>query len=201
MTDSHYCPQCGIQRLGSLRYCRSCGFDYGASSEDSQGATATTAMHATPESPTNPPPSVPMPTAGRHWSPSNVGLIAAGAALVVAPFLPFITATAALVGSLSRNGVELVGVEAFALCLFGALIAATGIQRAGGASVGRALPLVSALAAAGLTGWYYSQVSERVSTAAADNVLASVGTGLWLAVGGSIVGVFIALRRPDAPWS
>jgi hypothetical protein len=26
--DSGYCPQCGTERTGSLRFCRKCGFDF-----------------------------------------------------------------------------------------------------------------------------------------------------------------------------
>ena len=203
MADSHFCPQCGTERSGFLRYCRSCGFDYDATGANAGGATQPSPQAATSsQAATTRPPIVPSPPmAGRNWTASNIGLIAAGAALAVAPFLPFITVTAALVGSLTRNGVELVGAEAFFLCLFGALLAATGIQRAAGSSVGRALPVVSALAAAGLTAWYYSQVSERVDGAATENVIASIGTGLWLAVGGSIVGLVLAVRKPNAPWT
>jgi hypothetical protein len=128
-------------------------------------------------------------------------MIAAGAALIVAPFLPFITATAAFVGSVTRSGVEMVGVEAFFLCLFGGLLVATGVQRSGGKPIGRALPVVSALAAAGLTAWYYSQVSERVESVTSEAAVASIGVGLWLAVGGSIVGILVSIRKPDAPWT
>ena len=93
------------------------------------------------------------------------------------------------------------GLEAFLLSLFGALLIATGVQRAGGKKIGRALPIVASLGAALLTGWYFSQVSERVDRIGSDVGVASIGVGLWLAVGGAIVGLLLSLRRPDASWT
>ncbi len=190
-----FCPQCGSGRSGDLRYCANCGFDF---SSTPQGQTASVAP-TTPVAPATGQ-AVAQPS-GRQWNASNIGLIAAGVALVVAPLLPFVTATAAFVGTLTRSGVELVGLEAFLLSVFGALLIATGVQRAGGKKIGRALPIVASLGAALLTGWYFSQVSERVDRIGSDVGVASIGVGLWLAVGGAIVGLLLSLRRPDASWT
>jgi hypothetical protein len=139
--------------------------------------------------------------AGRRWTGSIVGLLAAGGALVVAPFLPFITATAALVGTITRSGVELAGAEAFVYCLFGGLLIFTAIQRSAGKSVRKALPIVASLGSAALTWYYYTQVEERVVTVSASELgVASIGVGLWLAVAGSVVGFLVGIRNPDQRW-
>jgi hypothetical protein len=91
-------------------------------------------------------------------------------------------------------------VEAFLLCLFGGLLVATGLQRAGGKDVSRVLPIVSSLGAGLLTAWYYSQVSDRVNTVDSDVAVASIGIGLWVAVGGSIVGFLVGIRSPEQRW-
>ena len=74
----------------------------------------------------------------------------------------------------------MIGVEAFLLCLFGGLLVATGIQRSGAKPIGRALPVVAALGAAGFTAIYFVQVSERVDSvsAAGEAAFASIGMGM-----------------------
>jgi hypothetical protein len=194
-----FCPQCGNERSGTLRYCAHCGFDFWKAAQPGvglEGGPETSAPEAGDVSaaPTAAPP------AARHWTGSIVGLLAAGGALIVAPFLPFITATAALVGTLTRSGVELVGAEAFLLCLFGGLLAFTAIQRLNGTAVRRALPIVASLGAGLFTFYYYSQVNERVSSVNSDFGVASIGVGLWLAVAGSVVGFLVGIRNPEAKW-
>jgi hypothetical protein len=134
----------------------------------------------------------------REWLAGRLALVLAGLALVVAPILPFLTATAVFVGTISRSGVDYVGPEAFLLSAAGAVLIYTGWQRAGGVYVARPLPLVASLIAGGLTVWYYQQISERIREVAGTEFgVASIGLGLWLAIGGSIVGVLISLLPPQ----
>jgi hypothetical protein len=140
-----------------------------------------------------------VPTKARQWTASSLALVGAGIAMIVAPFLPFISATAALVGSVSRSGIEMVGPEAFILVVVGVLVAATGYQRAGGTQGGRGLPLLASLGASGLTAYYFIQINDRVQTATTEYSIASIGMGLWLAVAGSIVAVVVNLFASPSP--
>lgn len=190
MTSSGFCPQCGKQRTGSLNYCGNCGFDFTqAANLGSQTVTQPTAA-----------PTAPQTMGGRRWSGSNIALIAAGLALIAVPFLPFITATAALVGTITRSGAEIGGAETFLFCLFGALLVATGFQRSGGKRVGRALPIIAAICAGLLTAWYFTQINDRVNSVDSEFAIASIGIGLWLAVAASIVAFLVAIRDPQARW-
>lgn len=141
----------------------------------------------------------------RSWPLSVVGLILAGLGLIVAPFLSFITATAALIGTLSRTGVELIGPEVFVLCLLGGVLVAIGYERSAGGRQGRAIVIIPGLMAFGLSLWYFVQVNDRVNSVASVGV-ASIGTGMWLALAASVValavGVFVrpaeAIPTPPA---
>jgi hypothetical protein len=133
-----------------------------------------------------------------RWTPTNVAIVGAGVGLVAAPFLPFINATAALVGNVSRSGIDMAGVEAFVFVLLGAILAGVGIQRAGGSKIGRVVPTIASLAAAGLTVYYFVQINERVESVSSEFAVASIGTGLWLAVAASGLGILLSLQSPDA---
>jgi hypothetical protein len=69
-----FCPQCGNQRQGSLRFCASCGFDFWKAAAESPAPAAATSA---------------APTHTTHTSPSKgpgrrrVGLIATGILLLV----------------------------------------------------------------------------------------------------------------------
>ena len=193
-----FCPQCGKARTGE-RFCANCGNDFWRTAHGSEVAGPSRSGGSEVPAPSMPAPA----TSARtwHWTATSIGLIAAGVGLIVAPFLPFITATAAFVGSLSRTGIEMVGPEAFLLCVMGGLLAAVGVQRASGTAVGRWLPIIASLIAGALTLWYYSQIDQRVQDVTGEYAIASIGTGLWLAVGASVVGLLLALRRPTARWS
>ena len=58
---------------------------------------------------------------------------------------------------------------------------------------------MSALAASGLTTYYYIQVSDRVASVTSGLALASIGTGLWLAAGGCALALVLALAKPSTP--
>lgn len=190
MTGYTFCPRCGTQRSGSLRFCASCAYDFSPDAALRQRSDT-------------PSPESLVPPAGearftpvapsREWTAANLALVGAGIALIVAPFLPFISATVALAGNISRTGIEMVGPEAFVLVVVGVLVAATGFQRASRKPMGRVLPLLASLAASGLTAYYFIQINDRVQGVSSDAGVAAIGTGLWLAVGGSVVAVLVNL--------
>jgi len=129
----------------------------------------------------------------RNWDAGALLLTGGGAALLVAPFLPFLTLLGGF-GGLSRSGMDMLGAEGFVFVVAGALLAYAGFQRAMGTAAAKsATPLVVSLIAAGATAYYYVQLDARVQEANAEFALASIGIGLWLAAGGSGAGLFGAL--------
>ena len=194
------CPRCNAAR-GTGRYCSNCALDFWGDAAGSDSDATNASPQWGPSQVPPPPSGPPAPAAGGgQWTFANLALVAVGVALVIAPFLPFINATAAFVGSLSRSGVEMTDGEALILSVCGGLIAFTGFQRAMGRAVSRLLPIVAAIVAIALSGYYYNQVSDRVSAVASDYALASVGAGLWLAFASAGIAFFLGFRKPDARW-
>ena len=195
MTGAGFCPQCGTERVSpQLRYCGSCGFDYqSVSASKAPGPGPGPLAGAPPPAATQQRPLV--LGVVRQWTPANIALIGAGVALIVAPFLPFISAAAALIGSVSRTGIELVGPEALLIVVTGVVVAATGFQHASGMRTRRRWPLVASVGANALTAWYFVQLNDRVQSVASDYASASIGTGLWLAVAGSVVSLFVVIFK------
>ena len=140
--------------------------------------------------------------AGRDWTPPVFALMLAGLALVVAPLLPFGAASSTFVGTISRTGVELIGPEVLLLSLIGAALLIAGWQRSTGQFRSRASVFVPALAAVGLTAWYFSQVNQRVTDVASEAAVASLGAGMWLALAAAVaaaaIGLFSNTRRVPA---
>lgn len=190
LTGYTFCPRCGTERSGSLRFCASCAYDFAPDAASGRRLdTPSLEALVPPVGGTRFTPVAP----SREWTAANLALVGAGIALIVAPFLPFISATVALAGNISRTGIEMVGPEAFILVVVGVLVAATGFQRASRKPMGRGLPLLASLAASGLTAYYFIQINDRVQGVSSDAGVASIGTGLWLAVAGSVVAVLVNL--------
>lgn len=135
-------------------------------------------------------------------------LAAGGAALLaLACFLPWITASAPFIGTISRNGMDnggdgvwlLVGaVAVFAIAMWGAF---TGRENA--ASIGwiyMALGVITFVVGV----LEKNDVTDRIATAtsASSLIVASTGTGIWLIfVAGALVAVggFLLIRKTDVP--
>jgi hypothetical protein len=116
--------------------------------------------------------------------------------LIAAPFFPFITATAALVGSISRNGVELTNGEALVIAGVGAIVALLALRSLGQPK--GVVPILLGLVGLGLTFYYYLQVDDRVQGVDTEFGFASIGAGIWMAFAGAvliIVGTLAANRR------
>jgi hypothetical protein len=130
----------------------------------------------------------------REWSLWSIALIAAGAAMAVGPFLPFVRASAAFVGDVQRSGLDVLGAKALVVIGLGVAIALLGFSRPSG---GSRVWLPAILGAAGLAvgGWYYGQVDAemRITEVTSEGrAAASVGTGLWVVFAGAGVTVIAA---------
>jgi hypothetical protein len=129
--------------------------------------------------------------------------VVGGLATLLGAFLPWLQATAPLIGSISNTLIS--GADGQILAAVSAVAALIGL-----ALVIRGPNLVAGLAvlaAAGIAGWIvvldYESASQRVAnvTSGASSIVANVGPGPYLAAIGIIVwvlGGLIALRRKPA---
>lgn len=127
-----------------------------------------------------------------------------GLALIVGSFLPWITATAPLVGSISKSGMDdggdgtitlVLGIAVAALCLVRLLGANTSMASA-------VLILLAGIGAAFIGFIDLADIQERVSSATeiSSSISASAGAGLWAVIIGAIVsalgGLLLLVSRP-----
>jgi hypothetical protein len=115
--------------------------------------------------------------------------LAAGIGLIVGSFLPWVTATAVLIGTVSVSGMSGDGIFTLAtggvVALVGALALTRGVRTSGLVAVFVALAIAGVVA-----GIDFYNVSEGVAEANTSSFgFASVGIGLWLIMGSVVVGV------------
>lgn len=126
-------------------------------------------------------------------------LILAGCALIVAPFLPAISASAVLAGSVDASILDVSGGEALLLALLGAIVVAVGWPAL---STGRHRrgPLAIVGVLGGVYGIYlYREMAARVEDFGTDIGFASVGAGIYVMLVASLVvfaGAFAKQQRP-----
>ena len=159
-----FCSGCGEPRIEGKDFCASCGsrFEHAGSPSSAGSNPSLSAV-----------------------GPVDVALLGGAALLVVAPFLPFITATALLVGSISRNGVEITSGEALSLSAAGVIVGLIALRSLGKPKRGWLVILGYAVVL--LSGYYFVQINNRVSDVGSDLALASVGAGIWVALAGSVL--------------
>lgn len=120
--------------------------------------------------------------------------IAAGAAMMLGSFLPWLTATAPLIGSFTKSGVDGGGDGVITLAL-GAVIAALGLAMLKGSTDNRVRGVVAPAGVLGLVLTVYeaNSVNERIASVTADTdlIVASVGSGLYL-IGAAAVAAIVA---------
>jgi hypothetical protein len=174
-----FCPGCGEPRAAGKAYCANCG------------RSLTDA--ASPPQATAPDANAPQ-LAG--MSGADFAIIGGAVLLLAAPFFPFLSATAALVGSITRSGIEITSGEALVISGVGAIAGFVALR-----SLGRPkglAPLLLGLVGLGLSIYYYLQVDERVRSIESDVGFASIGAGIWMALAGSgllVIATLIANRK------
>jgi hypothetical protein len=128
--------------------------------------------------------------------------IAGGAMIVVGAFLPWIKASAAFVGTISRSGME--GGDGPIFLAIGFAIAALGLWSIiGRPSAAPFLLILAGLGAGGAAFLEYSEVNQRVDSVASEFAVASVGAGIWSLFAGAAASVIAGLvlagqMRPGA---
>ena len=191
-TQAGYCPNCGKQREGTMRFCSSCGHDFWTGAAGSASAPG-----ATPTAP------APASTAASPQATQTSGVLlptilvlGGGVLLVVGSFLPWATASTVF-GSLSRSGVD--GGDGWITTIIGVLILLFGAMTLRQASRGVNL-LVAVAAAIAFLVFVFDlvDVNNRIASIEAQGqglALGTVGFGLWLVGLGAIVAFFASFFR------
>lgn len=182
MTDPHavpagtgFCPGCGEARVAGKAFCANCGRSFTDAQPPPVRATG-------PEADTQ---------RLASMTGADLAIIGGAVLLLAAPFFPFLSATAALVGSISRSGVEITSGEALVISAVG-VVAGFMALRSFGRHKGRA-PLLLGLVGLGLSIYYYLQIDERVRSIDTEFGFASIGAGIWMALAGSVLLVIATL--------
>jgi RNA polymerase subunit RPABC4/transcription elongation factor Spt4 len=157
-----FCPNCGTESTGA-RFCGNCGRDMAtqitsrADPVGSSGGTNSTTV---------------------DWA--GLVILGAGALAIVASFLPWISVTAAFVGTISRNGFD-GGGDGIATAAVGILLALLGIAilaRSGSAKRAKIGALVCAVALLYVAYVDIQNVNARLGDIDSNVGVGSVGAGL-----------------------
>jgi hypothetical protein len=171
-----FCSGCGAAASGA-RFCASCGRDLINSAVSPAVA------------------SVPVP---RQLDWGGIVLVIAGALAALGSFLPWITATAAFVGTISRNGIDGGGDGIFTIVL-GIVIVLIGVARLAGSGRPRTMRIgagVGAVALGVVTWLDVAAINERISSLDSTAAVGSLGMGI-IVIGIAAVLAFIgALVAP-----
>lgn len=122
-------------------------------------------------------------------------ILLAGAGLIVAPFLPGVSASAVL-ANFDRSLVDLTGGEALLLTGLGAIVVAVGWGEMTSGTPRRLGYVLIGIMAGLYAGSLYMQLSERVEDFGTDLGFASVGIGIYIALAASIVTLAGGLSAP-----
>ncbi|MBN1460965.1 MAG: zinc ribbon domain-containing protein [Armatimonadetes bacterium] len=168
-----FCRNCGAQMQEEDSYCEACGTAATSTGQRSDEVR-------TPQSAALPSALTPGFVGGR------IASIVGSLMLVIGPFLSFITVY--IFGDIGRSGIDWTNKEALVLVGLGVLGVAGGtasllMKRRKFSGV----PFLVGIVSLTVSIWYYVQARDRVSEAIDEDLLASIGTGLYLCLIGSII--------------
>lgn len=179
-----YCSQCGERRESGKAFCANCGRAFNGTSNASAESDLAKPVQA---------------SALNRLRGADVAILGGAALLIVSPFFPFLSATAAFVGSISRSGVEITNGEALVLSAVGVIAGLVALRSLGGRkSAGLVLLGIVGIA---LTFYYFIQVDERVRDVGSEAAIASIGAGIWTAFAGAAlvaIGALTSIRAKPA---
>jgi hypothetical protein len=193
------CPKCGAAPTGG-RYCSTCGQDLAV-------------IPPPPSSQPQPAPSVAavvtaaatQPTVAAAPQGINGGLVlalVAGGLIALGSFLPWITATAALVGTLTRSGLDSGGDGLVTLGIgIGIAVAAIiALSTSGAITAARVLAVLLGIGAVVVGVVDIGNVNDRIQAiTSSSSAIASVGMGLYAVVLGGVIAVIGGLIARPAP--
>jgi len=125
-----------------------------------------------------------------------LGMLAGGIVVIVGSFMPWLTATAAFVGTISRSGID-GGGDGIFTAIAGGLLALGGVARAmrsGSPRTARVLGVLSSVVAALIGVMDIGNVNSKVAdlTSSSTAVIATVGTGLYVVILGAAIGLLFS---------
>ena len=172
--------------MPGARFCASCGLDL--------AAAASGAPVMAPQPGVAAPLPVARPAGGTNGP--ALGMIAGGIIVIVGSFLPWLTATAAFVGTINRNGID-GGGDGIFTAIAGGLLALGGVARAmrsGSPRMARILGVISSAVAGIIAVVDIGNVNSKVAdlTSNSSAVIATVGTGLYAVIVGAVVGLLFS---------
>ena len=178
------CPRCQTANPAGSPQCRACGAanPYGPPPAAQPGPYA--AAPAPQPTVTSPPPA---PVVARSIPPAGIVVLIAGVVVALGAFLPWATVSNTFV-SLSQTGIN--GGDGLISIALGAVMALAGYgTRRGGGSWLTAL--IASLLTIAFGWWELQDINGRV----ADSTVALVqaGIGLWMVIGGGVVGAVAAV--------
>ena len=174
-TDVAFCQHCGAAQPDDASFCPKCGARL-------QGPDHRADVTSGEVSGTNAP---------------ALGMIAGGAILAVGSLMPWLTATAVFVGTVSRNGID-GGGDGLVTLIAGGCVAVGGVarvMRSRWSQFARGLGGLASAVAGVVAVYDIGSVSNRVAdlTSGTSGVIASVGVGLYVALIGAAVGLLFSL--------
>ncbi len=182
---SRFCPNCGTQSSGT-RYCTNCGTDLARPSAE---------VPLGPPPPETPPRETAPPSdrsSSLDWG--GVLFLIAGGLVVLGSFLPWISATAAFIGTISRNGIDGGdGVITVGLGILTGLFGVSLLARSGRPSVARVGALFIGLITLYLALVEIGSASARAREITNDYATGQVGAGLYVIALGAILAIIAAL--------
>ena len=188
---STFCPNCGTPRVGSLRFCRSCQFDFdaiGTSPPVSPGVFQPSSLPATTstEAPFN------IPAAA---------VVVGGLLVAIGSFLPWYGINAGLLGSVTRNGIDGGGDGVITLLVgIGLTLIGASAFVMKGTTAHRALTIVLGVIGLGMTAFDFVNVQNWMNDL--TDLLrpnASVGFGLIVVGVGAGIAFLAGWRLRGSP--
>jgi hypothetical protein len=178
--EAGFCPKCGTAQPEGAAFCPKCGAQL-------EGPD--------PETP-------PQSGDGSSTNAPALGMIAGGITLAVGSLMPWLTATAAFVGTVSRNGID-GGGDGLVTVIAGGCVALGGVarvMRSRWSQIARGLGGLASAVAGVVAVYDIGSVSKRVAdlTSGTSGVIASVGVGLYVALIGAAVGLLFSLMPSEA---
>lgn len=128
-------------------------------------------------------------------------VIAGGVLMAGGTVLPWLTLTAALVGSVGRSGLEMGG-DALIVLGAGVLVALMGLVPAKDRNLPGLVAILAAVGAGFILYMDYGELAERAKGTAGTSAIISIGPGFYVSAVGvvvAIIGVIAVLRENEKP--